>query len=193
MFHTLCGIQKGPLIGQLCPGETGFKFTNTSSSSDHETHSQCECACNYVCDTISVSQAIHYGKQILSALNAHGGKWFAMLISCSRSAVSWPETQASSERVLSSQQHLYLIDPASLVDQAVSSSCSGERPAATTCMRAVCSVASVMSNSCDPMNPTRLLHPWDFPGKITGGLPFPPPGNLPDPGTEPPLLRLLHW
>ena len=25
----------------------------------------------------------------------------------------------------------------------------------------------VVSDSCDPMYPVRLLHPWDFPGKIT--------------------------
>ena len=25
------------------------------------------------------------------------------------------------------------------------------------------------------------------------GLPFPPPGDLPDPETEPRPLRLLHW
>ena len=25
------------------------------------------------------------------------------------------------------------------------------------------------------------------------GLPFPPPGDLPDPGTEPHLLRLSRW
>ena len=31
--------------------------------------------------------------------------------------------------------------------------------------------------------PTRLLCPWDFPGKNTGnGLPFPSPGDRPDPG-----------
>ena len=31
-----------------------------------------------------------------------------------------------------------------------------------------------------------LLCPWDFPGKNTGvGQPFPPPGDLPDPGIEP--------
>ena len=58
------------------------------------------------------------------------------------------------------------------------------------------------------MAATRLLHPWDFPGKSTGvgcycllrvtvwsmefsrpenwsGLPFPSPGDLPNPGTEP--------
>ena len=36
------------------------------------------------------------------------------------------------------------------------------------------------------MQPTRLLCLWDFPGKNTGvGLPFPSPGNLPDPGIEP--------
>ena len=30
------------------------------------------------------------------------------------------------------------------------------------------------------------LCPWDFPGKSTGvGLPFPSPGDLPDPGVEP--------
>ena len=38
----------------------------------------------------------------------------------------------------------------------------------------------------DYMQPTRLLCLWDFPGKNTGvGLPFPSPGNLPDPGIEP--------
>jgi len=39
--------------------------------------------------------------------------------------------------------------------------------------------------------PAKLLCPWDFPGKNTGiaeycsGLPFPSPGDLPDPGIEP--------
>ena len=33
---------------------------------------------------------------------------------------------------------------------------------------------------------TRLLCPWDSPGKIARvGLPFPTPGDLPDPGIEP--------
>ena len=47
---------------------------------------------------------------------------------------------------------------------------------------------SVMSNSFPPYEPkpTRFFCPWDFPGKSTGfGLPFPPPGDLPDPGIEP--------
>jgi len=36
------------------------------------------------------------------------------------------------------------------------------------------------------MDPSRLLCQWDFPGKNTGvALPFPPPGNLPEPGIEP--------
>ena len=34
------------------------------------------------------------------------------------------------------------------------------------------------------LSPTRVLHPWNFPGKSTGVLPFPSPGDLPDPGTE---------
>ena len=33
--------------------------------------------------------------------------------------------------------------------------------------------------------PTRLLCPWDSPGRNTSGLPCPPPGNLPDPRIEP--------
>ena len=38
---------------------------------------------------------------------------------------------------------------------------------------------------------TRLLCPWDFPGKNTGvGLPFPFPAILPDPGIEPESLVL---
>ena len=37
--------------------------------------------------------------------------------------------------------------------------------------------------NCSPMD--RLLCPQDIPGKITGdGLPFPSPGDLPDPGIE---------
>ena len=54
---------------------------------------------------------------------------------------------------------------------------------------------SEVAQSCptlsDPhgLQPTRLLHPWNFPGKITGaGLPFPIPGDLPDPGIEPESL-----
>ena len=38
---------------------------------------------------------------------------------------------------------------------------------------------------------TKLLHPWDFQGKSTGvGLPFPSPGDLPNPGIEPRSLTL---
>ena len=45
-----------------------------------------------------------------------------------------------------------------------------------------------MSNSCNPpgLQPTRLLHPWDFPGQeCWSGLPFSSPGDLPDPGIKP--------
>ena len=45
-----------------------------------------------------------------------------------------------------------------------------------------------MSDSLRPhgLQPTRLLCPWDFPGKSTGvGVPLPSPGDLPDPGIEP--------
>ena len=31
----------------------------------------------------------------------------------------------------------------------------------------------------------RFLCPWDFPRNNRGGLPFPSPGDLPDPGMEP--------
>ena len=46
---------------------------------------------------------------------------------------------------------------------------------------------SVVSDSLQPhgLQPIRLLHPWNFPGKSTGvGCHF-LPGNLPDPGIEP--------
>ena len=38
------------------------------------------------------------------------------------------------------------------------------------CVLCACSVASVMSNTLQPhgLQPTRLLCPWDFPGKSTG-------------------------
>ena len=38
------------------------------------------------------------------------------------------------------------------------------------------------------LEPTRLLYPWDSPGKNWSGLPCPPPGDLPDPGIEPASL-----
>ena len=47
---------------------------------------------------------------------------------------------------------------------------------------------------CNSMEPTRLLCPWDFPGKNTGAdCHFLHQGNLPDSGFEPGLLCLLHW
>ena len=52
----------------------------------------------------------------------------------------------------------------------------------------------MVSDSCDPMDgslPGSSVH-GIFPGKNTGmGLPFPSPGNLPDPKTEPrsPVLQ----
>ena len=45
-------------------------------------------------------------------------------------------------------------------------------------------IPSVASNSWQPyrLQPAKLHSPWDSPGKSTGvGLPFPPPGDLPDP------------
>ena len=45
-----------------------------------------------------------------------------------------------------------------------------------------------MSDSSRPhgLQPTRLLHPWDFPGKNTEvGCQKPPLGDLPDSGIEP--------
>ena len=51
----------------------------------------------------------------------------------------------------------------------------------------VCVSHSVVLNSLQThgLQPTRLLCPWDFPGKDTGvGLPFPSPGDLPNPGIE---------
>ena len=36
------------------------------------------------------------------------------------------------------------------------------------------------------LQPSRLLCPWDFPGKeYCSGLPCPPPGDLPNPGIDP--------
>ena len=56
---------------------------------------------------------------------------------------------------------------------------------------AVC-VCSVLSDSSQPLGlrPTRFLYPWDSPGKNTGArLPFPTPGNLPNPGIKPETLE----
>ena len=51
-----------------------------------------------------------------------------------------------------------------------------------------CVSPSVVSNSLRPhrLKFARLLCPWDSPGKNTGGgLPFPDPGDLPNPGIGP--------
>ena len=48
----------------------------------------------------------------------------------------------------------------------------------------VCSVTPDTQRS-HGLQPARFLCPWDFPAKkIWKGLPFPPPGDLPDPGIE---------
>ena len=60
-------------------------------------------------------------------------------------------------------------------------------------VRSFCVSCSVVFNSLQPhgLYLTRLLCPWNSPGKNAGwsGLPFPSPGDLSDPGVEP--LSLL--
>ena len=56
----------------------------------------------------------------------------------------------------------------------------------------VCISCSVMPNSLQPhgLQPTRLLYPWDFPGKDTGvGCHFLPQGIFPTQGLNPDLLH----
>ena len=60
----------------------------------------------------------------------------------------------------------------------------------------VCACMFSVSASLRPRapQPIRLLRPWGYPGnRYWTELPFPPPGGLPKAGTEPSLLRLLHW
>ena len=64
------------------------------------------------------------------------------------------------------------------------------------CLMQVCKVTSVMSNSLWPygLEPTRLLCPWDFPGKNPGvGCHALLQGTFPTQGSNPSLLHLLHW
>ena len=81
---------------------------------------------------------------------------------------------------------------------AMSFSRGSSRPRGWTCISCIAErfftkVSLVLvAQSCltlwDPMDciPTRLLCPWDSPGKeYWSGLPCPPPGHLPDPGIEP--------
>ena len=58
----------------------------------------------------------------------------------------------------------------------------------------------VNSNSLDVLCAKSLNHvqfivtPWTVSlPECWSGLPFPPPGDLPNPGTEPYLLHVLHW
>ena len=60
----------------------------------------------------------------------------------------------------------------------------------------VCAVASVLSSSLWPhgLKPTRLLCPWDSPGKKTGvGCYALLQGIFPTQGSNPCLLCPLHW
>ena len=63
--------------------------------------------------------------------------------------------------------------------------------------RGVCSAALVVSDSLQPYGlyspPGSSVH-GIFQQECWSGLPFPSPGDLPDPGTEPASsARLLHW
>ena len=63
-------------------------------------------------------------------------------------------------------------------------------------VRNACSSLSVVSDSLWPhrQQPTRLLCPWQFPGKNTGvARHFLLQGIFPAQGLNPHLLRLLHW
>ena len=71
--------------------------------------------------------------------------------------------------------------------------------------RVLAALSSVFSFSCahaqscptqrpPGLSPTRLLCPWDFPGKSTeSGCHFLLQGIFPTQGSNPCLLRLLHW
>ena len=55
-------------------------------------------------------------------------------------------------------------------------------------LRYVCVSHSVMSDSLRPhgLQPARLLCPWGFSRQeYSSGLPYPPPGGLPNPGIKP--------
>ena len=61
--------------------------------------------------------------------------------------------------------------------------------------QAVCCVPSVVSDSATPWTVACLTpRPMGFSRQeYWSGLLFPPPGDLPDPGSNPPLLHLLYW
>ena len=56
----------------------------------------------------------------------------------------------------------------------------------------VCSVAQSCSLQPYGLQPVRLLHPWNFPGKNNGGFLFPRQGIFLTQGSNPCLLCLLH-
>ena len=59
-----------------------------------------------------------------------------------------------------------------------------------------CQVTSVVPDSVRPcgLQPTRLLSPWDFPGKSTGvDCRALLQGIIPTQGSNPCLLYFLHW
>ena len=57
-----------------------------------------------------------------------------------------------------------------------------------------CTHLVVFDSFCNPMDCSRLLCPWDFPGKNTGGgCHFLLQGIFPTQASNPHLLCLLHW
>ena len=61
------------------------------------------------------------------------------------------------------------------------------------CAKSLHSVQLLVTCDHTGLNPpTSSVHGM-LQARILGGLPFPPPGNLPDPGSNPFLLCCMHW
>ena len=68
------------------------------------------------------------------------------------------------------------------------------KPSSSVCGVCVCVCAQSCLTLCDPMEPTSILCPWDFPDKNTGvGCHFLLQGIFPIQGSNLNLLHLLHW
>ena len=62
----------------------------------------------------------------------------------------------------------------------------------TSNMKFVCSVTQPVQLFVASEQPTKLLHPWNFQARDWSRLSFTTSGDLPNPGTEPASLCLLH-
>ena len=124
MFHIQSESQKDMLTGLSFHGDTGFKFTSTSSNNQDST-SSLGCACNHVFDEVSVSWDINDGHIVFAGSQISTGRyqwWYhthVQLSVCPRPRHTW-RSPFPSQQLPSRTFNCFLVNPTTFVDQMAS-------------------------------------------------------------------------